>query len=146
MKLLEERFNEENREQVRLSAVFDPYESMSAEFVENPIIIHNDFKRLLRFVKKWKKRNSAKKNNKTTTKEKFQATIEEMQEEEAEFASTALKIRTKVKAISEANAEPERFFSLKNRLKNLHTNRLDPKNMDHRPPHANLGPLHERQE
>ena len=118
------------------------------EVTQNHIMIRNDFKSLEFFQKqirdRWYK-NKAKrdaqeakmtkkhrKNAKKLEKKFFQDALERKLRRVPRFAATALKIRTKVKAISEVNAEPERFFSLMNRLKDLLKNRLLPENTDRR--------------
>ena len=118
------------------------------EFTQNHVMIRNDFKRLEIFQKqirdRWRQNkaklnsheeNMTKKQRKAANKSEkniFQEALELKMRRVPRFAATALQIRTKVKAISEVNAEPERFFSLMNRLKDLLKNRLLPENTDHR--------------
>ena len=67
-----------------------------------------------------------------TERELFQEALEKNVTLIPHFASSAIEIRARVKAISEANAEPERFFSLMNSLKTLLKNRLTAENTDRR--------------
>ena len=117
---------------------------------KNDAMIKADFKSLERFQKQFhatrKKHKKAEKAQRTpksesqkecskktySEKELFQEALERKVALIPHFAKSAIEIRAKVKAISEANAEPERFFSLMNRLKSKLKNRLTAENIERR--------------